>query len=89
MSDYHTTPTKPEVWTAIKLAHPELVVFGSYSAPDGEHGSDRGVMFTSYGFNNCDFPIMEARTEWDIDRSDPATRINEQHKYWLCCPRSE
>ena len=43
-------------------------------------------MFTSYGFAQADYPLMEAETTWDIELSRPGFRRNEVHQYWLCCP---
>ena len=87
--EYKTIETTTEVWAAIKAAHPELVVFGSHSAPDGDYltgNMSTGRMETSYGFNGSDYPIMEARTTWDISRAEPQKRNNEKHQYWLCLP---
>jgi hypothetical protein len=95
MTDYKRTPTSAEVWAVIRARHPELKVFGSYSAPDGDHFGDpsKGKMFTSYGFDGADFPIMEAQTTWDIDMDAPPEkrfkRLNERHEYWLCLPLKE
>lgn len=89
--DYRTVQTTPEVWQAIREAHPEMVVYGSFSAPDGNYfGNPReGRMFTSYGFAKGNFPVIEAETTWDIDRGNPCRRANERHKYWLCLPEKE
>jgi len=88
VSDYIKHETTYEVWKIIREAHPDLVVFGSYSAPDGDRFGDpnKAVMITSYGFEDDTFPIIEARTEWDIDFENPDSgkRKNETHKYWLC-----
>lgn len=91
MRDYKRVSTIYEVWKAIKLAHDDLTVFGSYSAPDGDYYGDpsRGKMFTSYGFRQGDYPIMEAETTWDISCEEPYKRVNEEHKYWLCLPMKE
>jgi hypothetical protein len=84
-------PTSYEVWKAIRYAHPDMKVFGSFSAPDGDYfgNPNKGRMLTSYGFANGDHPVIEAETTWDIDREKPWNRINEQHKYWLCIPKKE
>jgi len=89
--DYKRIPTSPEVWAVIRARHPELRVFGSYSAPDGERSGDpdKGKMFTSYGFEQGDYPVIEAQTTWDIDREAPCNRENERHEYWLCIPIRE
>ena len=85
MGNYIRIKTSPEVWAVIRARHPELKVFGSYSAPDGEVGNpEQGRMFTSYGFSDGDFPIIAAQTTWDIDEKDPSLRKNEKHEYWLC-----
>jgi hypothetical protein len=88
VNDYVKHETTYEVWRVIKEAHPDLVVFGSYSAPDGDRFGDptRAVMITSYGFEGDRYPILEARTEWDATHEYRVTakRENETHKYWLC-----
>ena len=91
MKDYSLVITSYEVWKAIHTQHPELRVFGSYSAPNGnEFGNlNKGMMFTSYGFPQSDYPIMEGQTTWDIDREHPEIRMNEVHEYWLCIPMPE
>ncbi len=91
MSDYKTIPTSAEVWAVIRARHPELEVFGSYSAPDGDQFGDpsKGKMFTSYGFRQGDYPVIQAETTWDIDREHEHKRLNEEHKYWLCVPVKE
>ena len=35
--DYKTVPTTLDVWRAIREALPEMVVYGSFSAPDGNY----------------------------------------------------
>jgi hypothetical protein len=84
--EYKKVITSYDVWSAIRKNHTELKVFGSYSAPNGDYFGDtsQGKMITSYGFENSDYPIIEAETVWDIDREQPYKRINESHKYWLC-----
>ena len=92
MSDYKKIITSAEVFAVIHARHKDLKVFSSYSAPDGDYlrgNTTGGVMFTSYGFDNADFPIMEAETKWDIERETPFKRVNEQHTYWLCVPVKE
>ncbi len=93
MPDYKTIPTTPEVWAVIKARHhADLSVFSSFSNPDGTFiggCGQHGEMFTAYGFKGADYPLMEARTTWDIDRAEPHKRINEEHKYWLCIPIKE
>lgn len=89
MTEYKKIETTYEVYSAIKKAHnDDLAVFGSYSAPTGDYGNPSvGKMFTSYGFKNGDYPIMEAETVWDIEYGE---RVREErHKYWLCIPLKE
>ena len=91
MRDYKRVPTSAEVWAVIWARHPELEVFGSYSAPGGDQFGDprKGKMLASYGFQHGDYPVIEAQTTWDIDRETPSKRNNEQHEYWLCLPIKE
>lgn len=92
MRDYRIVKTTAEVWNAIRASHREqLKVFSSYSAPDGDYfgNSSQGKMFTAYGFDQGDYPIMQAETTWDIDRQNLCNRINEVHEYWLCLPIKE
>lgn len=84
---YIKIKTTAEVWKSIRMAHPELVVFSSFSNPDGYMfggSGEIGVMETSFGFDGRDFPTIEARTSWDIDPDQPYVRGNEKHEYWLC-----
>lgn len=89
--NYKSMETSAEVWAVIKARHNDLMVFGSYSAPDGDQYGDpsQGRMDTSLGFKGSDYPIMEARTEWTIDRDNPSKRIDEATRYWLCLPIEE
>ena len=91
MSDYKRVPTSTAVWEAIRARHPDLRVFGSYSAPCGDQsgGPSKGFMVTSYGLDIGDYPIIEERTAWDIDPDDPGKRTNEHYRYWLCLPKRE
>jgi len=76
--NYKKHKTTYEVWNTIKQAHPELRVFSTYSAPEN------GEMKTSYGFSGDEYPIIEARTTWNVDYENECNRINEQHEYWIC-----
>ena len=89
--DYTKVPTSPEVWAVIRARHKELVVFGSYSAPDGDEFGDpnEGRMMTEYGFQCSRCPLIGVETRWDINRDHPHTRENERHEYWLCAPREK
>ena len=84
-------PTSPEVWAVIKARHPELKVFSSYSAPDGDpYGNpDECKMMTEYGFDGHDYPIIGAETTWDKNHDVPHIRLNEKHNYWLCIAAGE
>lgn len=85
MDGYHRVPTSAEVWAVILARHPEMVVFGTYSAPNGNpHGDPKGKMFTSFGFSGFDYPVIEAETTWDI--GEDGKRNNVKHEYWLCLP---
>jgi hypothetical protein len=81
VKDYRTEETSREVWAVIRARHPELVPHGT--------ASFEGDMFTSYGFPDADFPVMEARTTWEPDPDRPSYRINEQSCFWLCIPIKE
>ena len=88
MSDYKRVQTSAEVWAVIRARHHDMRVFSSYSAPDGDrNGNTVGRMFTSLGFNNGDYPVMEAETTWDLETDK--TRNNLESKYWLCLPNKE
>ena len=78
------------VWAATKNSHPELKVFSSYSAPDGDMFGDPDicVMMTEYGFNNSDYPIIGAKTTWDRV-TNSIKRTNEKTEYWLCVAINE
>lgn len=85
---YKKIETTPEVWNAIRKAHPDLGVYSSFSNPDGRAfggAGEEGLMQTAYGFpESSDYPILAAETRWEIDSDKPYERINERHKYWLC-----
>lgn len=87
MKDYKRIPTSAEVVAVIRARHPNLLPFGSFSDPDGRFNGGPGLlgrMETSYGFPECDSPIIEVRTTWDIDPDADHKRTNEWHEYWLC-----
>ncbi len=88
MSDYKRVKTSAEVWAVIYARHPEMRVFETYSALNGDDFGDqsKGRVFTSYGFEHGDFPVIAAQTTWDIDMEVPSKRNNQQHEYWLCLP---
>lgn len=86
MSDYVKIPSTAEVWAVIHASHRgRIQVYGSFSDPTGTFNGgpgERGVMETLYSLGGTDFPIMKARTEWDI--GPDGAKSNETHKYWLC-----
>lgn len=86
MDDYKKIETSAEVWAVIRAKHgKELKVFSTFSDPDGSFcGGDEATMYTAYGFEGCDTPIIEAETKWTIDRERPHSRTDEKTKYWIC-----
>ena len=81
--EYVKVTTSPEVWAVIRARHSELIVFNSYSAPDGDQfNKDQAVMMTEYGFNKSGCPLIGAETRWEINRENPHKRVNEIHSYW-------
>ena len=90
MREFRGVETTREVWAVIRAAHPEIEAIGSYSAPDGgETHPEHGRMYTAYGFEDSPVPLISAETVWEIDRSDPLNRINQQDRCWLCVPIEE
>ena len=91
MGDYKVVKTSHEVWSVILKNHPEMVVFGNYSAPYGDQfgNQSKAKMFTSYGFPCSDYPVIEAQTTWDISVGEPHERKNVRHEYWICLPNRE
>ena len=76
--------TSAEVYAVIKARHyDDLVVFGSYSAPEGSEFSNQCEMYTEWGFKHADLPLMALRTTWDKDPEISYKRINQVTKYWL------
>lgn len=86
MSEYRKIPTSPEVWAVIRARHPDLKVFSTFSAPDGNWfgDPDECAMFTEYGFGKSDVPIIGAETTWEKEQDKPHNRLNEKTIYWLC-----
>lgn len=91
--EFSLVKTTADVWMVIKLSHPELIVFGSFSDPtgtfpDGFHGN--GKMMTQYGFGGKDHPVMMAETTWSIPNEAwgggniSTKRKGEKTEYWLC-----
>jgi len=86
MDDYKRIETSAEVWSVIHARHgSELKVVSSFSDTVGSfYGGNESTMFTAYGFDECNIPIIEAETKWMIDRKKPHQRIDEKTKYWIC-----
>ena len=86
MDDYKRIETSAEVWAVIRAKHgKELKVFSTFSDPDGSfYGGNEATMFTAYGFDGCNVPVIEAETKWTVDREKPHNRIDEKTKYWIC-----
>lgn len=77
--------TTHEVWAVIKASHPDLVVFSSYSAPDGDMFGDLNTckMQTEYGFDGALYPLIGALTTWEKGEKD-YERVNVTTRYWVC-----
>jgi len=90
--NYERKPTTSKVWKAIKEAHDnDLIVFSSYSAPDGDmYGSPyKCVMMTQYGFRGAEYPFMGAKITWNRPNKFAPERENKVCEYWLCLPERE
>ena len=85
MEGYKKVKTTPEVYAVIHASHPTLKVFSTYSAPDGDSfgNPDKCVMMTTYGFADCDYPIIGRKTTWDRNYEKPTARENLDDQYWL------
>ena len=81
--------TSAEVYAVIMARHPEMTVFGSYSAPDGDHFGDpsRAKMFTEWGFYDSDIPTVGVETTWDAGNGSKREHLKSE--YWLCFPVSD
>lgn len=84
--DYKKFPTTEKVWDAIRLAHPDMGLFSTFTAMDGSPfvTPGTGAAMTEWGFRDGDFPVIGARTTWDIDWENDTGRSNEKTAYWLC-----
>ena len=83
---YRKEPTSAEVWAVLKARHnAALRVYSSYSAPEGESHGDptKAVMMTEYAFEDAQWPLMGARTTWQVG-DDTYPRKTERSEYWLC-----
>lgn len=91
MSGTKLTTTGDVYWAILKAHANDLTVFETFSDPDGSFtGGSRGEVLTVWGLKGSDFPIMGARTTWDIVRVEiggadwVATRANQVTEFWLC-----
>ncbi len=86
MTDFVKIPSTAEVWAVIHASHKgRLQVFSSFSDPTGTFQGgpgEHGVMETCYSLGGTDFPIMKARTEWNI--GPDGKKSDEVSRYWLC-----
>ena len=91
MSEHNRVSTTFEVYKSVRVFHPELQVFATYSAPEGDTfgDPDECVMSTEYGFKGEDFPIVGCKTTWGKNPDKPEERLNEETKYWLCVAVAE
>lgn len=93
MNSFFGISTSAEVYAVIFARHRDrLTVFSSFSDPAGTFNGgpgEVGRMHTTWGFQGCEWPLLEARTEWQIDPEQSYKRINEKHEYWLCMPVGE
>lgn len=79
--------TTAEVWGAISVAHfNDLGVFSTFTDSYGYYG--RAKAYTSWGFKNSDYPLIEMETTWDRG-DDEGERLNERTRYWLLSPIRE
>jgi len=65
-----------------------MEVFSSYTAADGDYlgNPSQGRIETAYGFKNTDFPILYARTTYDIyhDENGKLQHGEKKYEYFLC-----
>lgn len=88
MTTFHSYPcieTSAEVWAVIHARHKDqLKVFSSFSDPGGTQFGGPGIegrMETCYGIDGADYPLIGARTTWEI--GDGGQRRNERSVYYL------
>lgn len=87
---YKQIPTSAEVYAVIRARHRDLVVFSSFSDPDGSfNGGDTGTMETVLGFKDAGYPLIKIKTTWEINREKPYERNNAKNEYWLCVADSD
>jgi hypothetical protein len=89
---FHGLPcieTSAEVWAVIQARHSDqLTVYSSFSDPSGGlmGGGVHGRMETVYAVAGADYPLIGARSTWDI--TDEGGRENKRHDYFLMIPRN-
>lgn len=72
--------TTESVYAAIYNHHShQFSVFSSYTNIQG------GEIFTEWGFNGADYPLMQHRTTWDPENPDEPRK----HRYWLVSNQKE
>lgn len=80
---YQCLTTSPEVWAVIHARHKDdLKVFSSFSDPQGTQfggGGTLGRMETCYGIDGADYPLIGARTSWDIGDNNERKNIRTEH----------
>ena len=89
MSDYTRVSTSAEVWAVIHARHKDLIVFSSFSDPDGTFNGgsgETGRMETSYGFKGSDCPLMEYRQTWS---NVAGSKKDVSFQYYLCLPQKD
>lgn len=84
--EYRKIVTTRAVWRTLRDSHPDLVVFSSFSDPDGRRGIRQ--MMTEYGFKESPIPLIGAKTTWDIS-SNKYERVNESSEFWIFLPVEE
>ena len=90
---FHSHPcfeTSPEVWAVIFARHKEdLEVTSTFSDPSGTFmggPGEVGRMETCYHLRGADFPLLGARTTWDIGEKPHDKR---RHQYFIFIARNE
>lgn len=91
---FHNHPcfeTSAEVWAVLFARHrDELEPTSSFSDPTGTFAGgagDQGRMETCYRLRGADFPLLGARTAWDIGENDK--QLNKRHQYFLIIARND
>ena len=77
-------PTSRDVFETLKSSEPPLIPFGSFSDPDGYYG--RPKMYTAWGFEDADYPIIETESQWD---NVEGRQENLTVEYRLLCPKKQ